>query len=115
MNQQVLNAIQDGDTTYTWYDYSNKIWANVKTVANGLESWWVWIPRYAYKLPSNPNDDTEIIFVDTNNRPLEPQKYGSTLPLGFTVHPAFNQDTDSGGSPLSGIWVSKYKPSKVGN
>ena len=98
-----------------WYNYENKIWANVKTVANGLESFWVWIPRYAYKLPSNPNDDTEIIFVDTNNRPLEPQKYGSTLPLGFTVHPAFNQDTDSGGSPLSGIWVSKYKPSKVGN
>ena len=94
-----------------WYDYENKIWANVKTVANGEEAWWVWIPRYAYRLPRNPNDDTEIIFIDTNNKPLDTEKYGNTLPAGFTVHPAFDQDTDSSGNKLSGIWVAKYDPS----
>lgn len=35
MNQQVLNKIVDGNTTYTWYDYSNKKWANIKKTANG--------------------------------------------------------------------------------
>lgn len=95
-----------------WYHYQNKIWANIKTVANGQEAWWVWIPRYAYRLPKNPNDDTEIIFINTNNEPLEPGIYGSTLPLGFKVHPAFEQDTDKNGNPLAGIWVSKYKPSQ---
>ena len=98
-----------------WYNYENKIWANVKTVANNLESWWVWIPRYAYRLPDNPNDDTEIIFIDTNNRPLDTEKYGQSLPEDFIVHPAFTQDTTQDGEPLTGIWVSKYKPSKVGN
>lgn len=95
MNQQVINEIVDGKTTYTWYDYTNKKWANIKTTANGYEAWWVWIPRYAYKLPSNPNDDTEIIFIDTNNKPLDTEKFGTTLPLGFKIHPAFDQDTDS--------------------
>lgn len=108
-----ISDISSFNSDGKWYSYQNKIWANIKTVANGQESWWVWIPRYAYRLPENPNDDTEIIFIDTDNRPLEQSKYGSTLPLGFTVHPAFNQDTDSGGNALSGVWVSKYKPSKT--
>lgn len=96
-----------------WYSYQDKRWANIKTVANGAEAWWVWIPRYAYRLPDNPNDDTEIIFIDIDNRPLEQDIYGSTLPLGFTVHPAFDQDTNTGGTPLTGLWVSKYNPSKT--
>ena len=104
MNQQVLNKIEDGSTTYTWYDYANKRWANIKTTANGYEAWWVWIPRYAYRLPDNPNDDTEIIFIDTNNQPLDTEKYGSTLPVGFKVHSAFDQDTDGSGNKLSGSY-----------
>ena len=90
-----------------WFDYENKVWANVKTTANGLEAWWVWIPRYAYKLPNTVNDDTEIIFIDTNNKPVDTEKYGETLPEGYTVHPAFDQDTDVNGNKLSGIWVCK--------
>ena len=106
-----VNNLESFNNDNKWYDYENKIWANVKTVANGEEAWWVWIPRYAYRLPRNPNDDTEIIFVDTNNKPLDTAKYGNTLPAGFTVHPAFDQDTDSSGNKLSGIWVAKYDPS----
>jgi hypothetical protein len=30
-----------------WYDYDEKRWANAKS-ADG--SYWVWIPRYAYKI-----------------------------------------------------------------
>ena len=90
-----------------WFDYENKVWANIKTTANEQEAWWVWIPRYAYKLPNTVNDDTEIIFIDTNNKPVDTEKYGETLPEGYTVHPAFDQDTDVNGNKLSGIWVCK--------
>ena len=108
-----VSSLEEFNSDQKWYDYENKLWANIKTTANGQEAWWVWIPRYAYRLPDNPNDDTEIIFVDINDRPLDTEKYGDVLPLDFTVHPAFNQDTDSNGNKLSGIWVAKYKPSKT--
>ena len=108
-----VSSLEEFNSDKKWCDYENKLWANIKTTANGQEAWWVWIPRYAYRLPDNPNDDTEIIFVDINDRPLDTEKYGDVLPLDFTVHPAFNQDTDSNGNKLSGIWVAKYKPSKT--
>ena len=31
----------------TWYDYSQKKWANTKSEDGSM---WVWIPRYAYKI-----------------------------------------------------------------
>ena len=62
-------------------------------------------------MPDTPNDDTEIIFIDTNNKPLNTDKWTS-LPSGFIVHPAFDQDTDGSGNKLPGIWFSKYKPSE---
>ena len=108
-----VSNLEEFNSDKKWYNYENRVWANIKTTANGQEAWWVWIPRYAYRLPDNPNDDTEIIFVDINDRPLDTEKYGDVLPLDFTVHPAFNQDTDSNGNKLSGIWVAKYKPSKT--
>ncbi len=88
---------------YYFYNYSNKIWANVKCKANGLESWWVWIPRYAYKLE---NGQSNCILIDKNDKPIDTAKYGNTLPEAFTVHPAFKQ-----GDGLEGIWFSKYEPS----
>ena len=92
-----------------WYDYENKKWANIKTMANGLEAWWVWIPRYAYKLPDTENDDTEIIFVGLDNKPLNKEKFGENLPEGYRVHSSFTQE---GKGELRGIWVSKYPPSQ---
>lgn len=80
-----------------WFDYEKQIWANIKTVANGVESWWVWIPRYAYNITGT---ETSIIFVDIANNPLT----GEKLPSNYTVHPAF-------GNNLKGIWVSKYEVS----
>ena len=44
----------NGVAPSNWYDYTEGVnhWANVKTTANGLEAYWVWIPRFAYKLES---------------------------------------------------------------
>ena len=96
------NKITENGTDYYFYNYENKLWANVKCTANGLESWWVWIPRYAYKLESG---QSTTILVDENNKPIDKEKYGDRLPDGFTVHAAFSQ-----GDGLKGIWFSKYEP-----
>ena len=37
------------DNQDNWYDYENQKWANAKTQDG---SYWVWIPRYAYKIES---------------------------------------------------------------
>ena len=82
-----------------WFDYYRKIWANIKVVKDGIETWWVWIPRYAY---NQTGTNTSIIFVDTANNPIS----GEELTSNYIVHPAFGND-------LKGIWVSKYEPSHV--
>ena len=33
-----------------WYDYGESKWANIVTRNNGLETYFVWIPRYEFKL-----------------------------------------------------------------
>ncbi len=103
-----------------WYDYSNKIWANVKTEVNGKEAWWVWIPRYAYKLDGNQKT-IDVIYVGIDNKPLDKEKYGEDLPGGYIIHPGFTvTEQDSEGNTnvvkeLKGIWMSKYEPSQVTN
>ena len=98
----------------TWYDYQNKVWANVKTNANGLEAWWVWIPRYAYKITENITE-ANIIFVDLDDKPIDKAQFGDSLPEGYIVHPAFKPSGTDGSKNLKGIWMSKYEPSWVGN
>ncbi len=100
-----LNSINNSKQ---WYDYPNKIWANVKTDANGLECWWVWIPRYAYKIIGT---ETDIIFIDLNNKPMDKKLHGNVLPEGYIVHPAFTPSGSDGSKNLKGIWMSKYEPS----
>ena len=96
------------DSGYTFADYSKnkKIWANIKCSANGIDSYWIWIPRYAYKVDPG-NKKIDIIFVDKENKPMDINKYGSTLPEGYVLHEAFSQ-----GDGLTGIWFSKYEPTE---
>ena len=91
-------------TKYKLYDYENNIWANIKVVTNNLENWWVWIPRYAYN-ESGTTTDTDVIFVDENNKPID----GSELPSGYTVAGSFRNNQKLG------IWMSKYEPSPKEN
>ena len=115
-----------------WYDYNNGQWANIKSTANGLEAYWVWIPRFAYKLPeSSTAKQIEVAFVknDTKTVVLEDgtevqgyyatdteitsdgsglySKKTSTAADQWIIHPAFT----FGETQLSGIWVGKYKTS----
>ncbi|MDO4377510.1 MAG: hypothetical protein Q4C38_05160, partial [bacterium] len=68
-------------STYKWYDYSNKIWANAVTVTetnrskylsavagteipiSDINTMWVWIPRYTYTyLNTNTPEEIKIKF-----------------------------------------------------
>ena len=92
-----IDNIADFASKNTWFNYYEKIWANIKVVNNGIETWWVWIPRYAYNVTGT---EIKTIFVDTKNRPLSGEQY----PDNYIVHPAFGNDK-------KGIWVSKYEVS----
>ena len=114
-----------------WYDYNNGQWANIKTTANGLEAYWVWIPRFAYKMPETTGNgdekEIEVVFVKNNSKEgangetcyystdTEITTDGSGLYVNKTadaldkwiVHPAFTFGDDQ----LNGIWVAKYEAS----
>ncbi len=80
-----------------WFDYSKQRWANIKIEKNGIETWWVWIPRYSYV---NMGNKTDIIFIDTQDKPID----GSSSSTSYTVPDVFK------GNDKKGIWVSKYEP-----
>ena len=110
-----------------WYDYSKKQWANAID-ENG--NYFVWIPRYAYKIVYysdktynkiigytdargvlKVNDDGTLTRVLGNNSGLK--EVGNH----YIVHPAFMNDytsvyQNSGWDDnISGIWISKFEAS----
>ena len=93
-----INDIKDFAKKNNWFNYNEQIWANIRVYEpeSKTESWWVWIPRYAYSITGNT---TSIIFIDLDNKPLD----GSTLPSNYIVHSAFEDGK-------KGIWASKYEP-----
>lgn len=106
-----------------WYDYKTgeNRWANIKTTGGENDCYWVWIPRYAYKVPSkgDNNNNTaqkiEIKFLkEKSNIPIgETEEINNTTPTPGTwvVHPAFTNAGNGGFGELTGIWVAKYQAS----
>ena len=95
-----------------WYDYENKKWANAKTSDGSM---WVWIPRYAYSIPSagyHTSTATEIsieFMKGTSNETSEGRTtFQNASGAGnWNIHPAFNY-----GQTVSGIWVAKFEASQ---
>ncbi|MDD4187961.1 MAG: hypothetical protein PHX04_04285 [Bacilli bacterium] len=90
----------------TWYDYGNQKWANAKTIDG---SYWVWIPRYAYKITSGYHSSTgageetagtiDIEFLkgetnaNKNDTPIETTGYNPEVKdtsMHHFLHPAFD-------------------------
>lgn len=103
------------DVTKKWYDYDNGEWANAVVLKNGvtkkrgdmiseteIDLWYVWIPRYEYKLPSDSIGSTgtpkaiDIKFISSSV--MSPS-------TGYSIHPAFTFY----GNNKSGLWVSKFE------
>ena len=135
-------ALKDGKLnlpTSNWYDYGNKIWANIVTSSEPLTeadkqdmanctknlAYWVWIPRYEYKLIDTKTDsdylegDTiletaSINFISTST--VTPTMDGYTIPDAFTWQ---KKVTNANGEEeiqivqLPGYWVSKYEVSEA--
>ena len=111
-----------------WYDYKNQKWANLYVESNGIESYYVWIPRYVYKKDVNNsvagNERMDVKFIDVNNNYKdaeteeettweELQKQGYVLPEAFWWD-ANNNEVEDDGEQLPGYWMSKYQLSDLG-
>ena len=93
----------------TWYDYSQKKWANTKSEDGSM---WVWIPRYAYKITyNNPEDKSQGGTIDVKflegtsdnyyeNGELKTAKRQTDVnetvdtTTDYYVHPAFTNETN---------------------
>ena len=81
-----------------WYNYDDKIWANVVTVKENNVTYWTYIPRYEYDTSGaySAASMSDVKFIPKTQITADP---GYTIPESFT----FN------GEQLSGFWVSKYE------
>ena len=99
-NGQEVDVTKDNQEN--WYNYSEQKWANAKTEDG---SYWVWIPRYEYKI--NSNDKTiNVKFIKTEK---------ITVDNDYTyIHPAFTNGTKNNfkngewDKEIPGFWVAKY-------
>ncbi|MGE5455600.1 MAG: immunoglobulin-like domain-containing protein [Ignavibacteriales bacterium] len=97
-----------------WYNYDSKKWANAKT-ADG--SFWVWIPRFIYKISSGWHTNTagtiDIQFTKNTNDNWNSSVIGS-IDTGTTANASNNKWTNHpaftfGTTELTGIWVAKFE------
>ena len=119
-------------------DNTESKWANAEVTIDNVKSYFVWIPRYAYRIiyfdtPENKekyltNGDTSGIIgysdsrgiVDKDGKKVDGVASTTSINVGdyFRVHPAFMNDSSdysNGGwnEELPGIWVGKYESSLV--
>ncbi len=133
--------MSDGGTT----NGGDSHWANAKVTVDNVDSYFVWIPRYAYRIIYFDSQDSENAYragtlteeealvneqivgysdargiVDTEGRTKSGVSVQTAISVNdkyFKTHPAFDADVNYGGwnSKLEGIWVAKYEASSAGN
>lgn len=102
-----------------WYDYGERRWANLYVESEGRESYYVWIPRYVYKIGENQR--TDVKFVDINNNYTDGKtdqvtKWETLEAEGYRIPEAFyfgDNDNYKENEPIPGYWVSKYQLSEL--
>ena len=104
-----------------WYNYSQGKWANIYVEAEGREVYYVWIPRYCFKIDETKTERTDIKFISLNNEykyldgETEKTKSWSELENeGYTIPDAFWWDKNNNGTreddeQLAGFWAAKYE------
>ena len=115
-------------STDSWYNYSNKEWANAVMVSSdtrdsymsdvtkpiGSEvleddilAYYVWIPRYKYQLFNVSSEVMDPIEICTQFESKDTIKSQGSTNGSWLTHPAFTFGDDE----LSGIWVGKFETS----
>ena len=129
-------VIKSGETGFdesNWYDYTSSKWANTVTEDG---SYWVWIPRFAYKITYADasdkskggtidikfllgttdeyyTDDTKTTKATATRAKSATEEVDTTT--DYYVHPAFTNESSIGyanggwDKELTGIWVAKFE------
>ena len=95
-----------------WYDYDEKRWANARTQDG---SYWVWIPRYAYKITSGYHSSetgtidvkflqgtTNLAYDETTAETTSYEPGVKDTAMHYFTHPVFDDEA-------LGFWVAKYE------
>ena len=117
-----------------WYNYDNKKWANAvmvrtdkdsnvtdsksreqymsadegtKILEDDILAYYVWIPRYRYKLFNVNSESIDPIRIEIRFEEKTDTKSTGSTNGSWLTHPAFTFGTDE----LSGIWVGKFETS----
>ena len=121
-------ATEVTDLSSDWYDYNTTAnssrWANAvtKDSSGKITGYFVWIPRYAYKITSGCNTNTtgaiEVKFLKgTTDKDSTDTTISENYPSvtsgamsDYVVHPAFTSNINNGGwsEATPGFWVAKY-------
>ena len=123
------------DTSKSWYDYCEKIWANAVILNDGasykvgdtikeddIQSYFVWIPKYKYKLwntgtASKKAHEIEIIFDTKDTTDVEGVSCKTPMTSGdsgnckngeYMTHSAFIS------MGVNGFWVGKFETGYTG-
>ena len=131
-NGTVIKTVSRSDSS--WYSYANQKWANAVLVKESgtktrayykanpgvaidesdILAYYVWIPRYKYKIwttgNSSPGQEQTIDIQFENTDTIST----GTQVGEYITHPAFWWDNDSdgvrdSGEELAGIWVGKFE------
>ena len=124
-------------------DNTQSKWANARVTIDGVDSYFVWIPRYAYRIIYFDSSESKKAYQEGTLTEADAVAQGKIIGYSdsrgivdaqgkkiadvasttktrvsedyFMVHPAFINDVDAGGwdSELPGIWVGKYETSSV--
>ena len=102
----------DENPTESWYNYKNQKWANILVENNGSEIYYVWIPRYCFKLDQT-KERSDVKFIDTDNNYKDEEGNITTWEEleqeGYQVPEAFTCQKDALTTyELSGYWMTKY-------
>lgn len=107
--------VETDEADDNWFDYDIGNWANA-TTEDG--SYWVWIPRFEYKITYTDESDygkggnIDIKIIPTTQ---------TTADNGYIIHPAFTNEKSTnyanGGwdAEISGFWVAKFEMSMEEN
>lgn len=104
----------DKEEPENWYDYKNRIWANIFVESEGIESYYVWIPRYCYKVDTvnsvAGNERVDVKFINTYDEYIDyatgiTYTWEELSAQGYIIPEAFQWDL----TMMDGYWVSKYQ------
>ncbi len=117
-NGYEISSIPIGEkiTANNWYNYDEQKWANIVVRNNENEAYYVWIPRYVYKINDDGSETVDAKIVDLDNVWTDPEnatrRIDYTNSAEYKLPEAFTwEDPDNPNSviQLTGYWISKYK------